>query len=80
MDQVRIGIIGFGGMGSSHGRYLAAGKVSGATLTAACDVNPARLEAAKAEFEVVQNADPSIVFSRDQMPEKPRVLVMPPGG
>jgi L-ascorbate metabolism protein UlaG (beta-lactamase superfamily) len=38
------------------------------------------MEAAKAEFEVVQHADPSFVFSRDLMPEKPRVLVMPPGG
>jgi hypothetical protein len=38
------------------------------------------MEAAKAKFEVVQHADPSIVFSRDLMPEKPRVLVMPPGG
>lgn len=38
------------------------------------------MEAVKAEFEVVQNPDPSIVFSRDQMPIKPRVLVMPPGG
>jgi L-ascorbate metabolism protein UlaG (beta-lactamase superfamily) len=37
-------------------------------------------EAMKADFEVIQNPDPSIVFSRDQMPIKPRVLVMPPGG
>jgi predicted dehydrogenase len=47
MDQVRIGIIGFGGMGSSHGRYLAQGKVSGAKLTAVCDINPAREQAAR---------------------------------
>ena len=47
MEQVRIGIIGFGGMGSSHGRYLAAGKVSGAKLVAVCDVNPAREQAAR---------------------------------
>ena len=47
MDQVRIGIIGFGGMGGSHGRYLAQGKVSGAKLTAVCDVNPARFDAAR---------------------------------
>jgi len=48
MDQVRIGIIGFGGMGSSHGNYLSQGKVNGATLTAVCDVDPARLDAARA--------------------------------
>lgn len=47
MEQVRIGIIGFGGMGSGHGHYLAAGKVSGAKLTAVCDINPAREQAAR---------------------------------
>ncbi|MHB9109710.1 MAG: Gfo/Idh/MocA family protein [Armatimonadota bacterium] len=47
MEQVRIGIIGFGGMGSGHGRYLADGKVAGARLAAACDINPAREQAAR---------------------------------
>ncbi len=46
METVRIGIIGFGGMGSFHGRYLSAGKIDNATLAAVCDVNPQRLDAA----------------------------------
>ena len=50
MDDVRIGIIGIGGMGSHHARYLLAGKVRGATLTAVCDVGAERLEAARAEL------------------------------
>ena len=45
MDTVRIGVIGLGNMGSHHARYLSAGGVSGATLGAICDVDPARLAA-----------------------------------
>ncbi len=47
MDNVRIGIIGIGNMGSGHARYLANGEVPGATLTAVCDNNPARLDWAR---------------------------------
>ena len=50
MDDVRIGIIGIGGMGSHHARYLLDGKVRGATLTAVCDVGAERLEAARVEL------------------------------
>lgn len=46
MDTLRIGIIGFGGMGGFHARYLHSGAVHGAALTAVCDVNPQRLEVA----------------------------------
>ncbi len=47
MDIVRFGIIGFGNMGSGHGRYFAADEVPHAKLTAVCDIKPDRLEAAK---------------------------------
>lgn len=50
MDKVRIGIVGYGGMGSHHGRYLSQGEVPGAELAAVADVDPARLKAAKAAF------------------------------
>ena len=43
MDTVRIGIVGLGGMGARHLRTLLAGEVSGASLTAVCDVRPERL-------------------------------------
>jgi len=43
MNEVRIGLIGVGGMGSSHGRYLQEGRVRRARLTAVCDGDPARL-------------------------------------
>lgn len=44
MDHVRIGIIGVGGMGSFHARYLLEGRVARASLTAVSDADPARLE------------------------------------
>ena len=50
MDDVRIGIIGIGGMGSHHARYLLGGRVRGATLAAVCDVGAERLAAARAEL------------------------------
>lgn len=44
MDIVRIGIIGVGGMGTSHSRYLLNNQVSRAKLTAVCDIEPGKLE------------------------------------
>ncbi|GGE49250.1 oxidoreductase [Pullulanibacillus camelliae] len=43
MDKVRVGVVGLGNMGSTHAKYLAAGVVQGAELTAVCDINPDRL-------------------------------------
>lgn len=45
MNEVRIGIIGVGNMGTSHAKNIIAGKVPGAKLTALCDNDPKRLEA-----------------------------------
>lgn len=44
MDSVRIGVIGIGGMGSHHARYLAEGQVPRAALAAVCDVRGSRLD------------------------------------
>lgn len=43
MDEVRVGIIGVGGMGTEHARYLRSGEVKRCRLTAVCDVVPERL-------------------------------------
>jgi predicted dehydrogenase len=45
MESVRIGIVGVGGMGTSHSRYLLRGELDRCRLTAVCDVDPARLKA-----------------------------------
>jgi predicted dehydrogenase len=50
-DQVvRVGIVGIGGMGSSHAKYLSQGEVSGAKLAAVCDIDPDRLKSARERF------------------------------
>ena len=47
MENVRIGIIGIGNMGTSHAIQLAKSAVPGGTLTAVCDTNPEKLKWAK---------------------------------
>lgn len=46
MDNVRMGVIGVGSMGTHHVGYMK--NIEGATLTAVCDIDPKRLEAAQA--------------------------------
>ena len=47
MDQVRFGLVGIGGMGSSHLQRLVDKKIKGAVITAVCDIKPERLEVAR---------------------------------
>lgn len=59
METVRIGIIGYGNMGSGHVRKLKAGKVKNMEVTAVCDILEERREAVKKnypEIEVFDNA------------------------
>ena len=47
MSKVKLGIIGFGKMGSQHAGSILKGKVSNAELTAVADIDPAQLKKAK---------------------------------
>lgn len=47
MEKVKLGIIGYGNMGSQHSRYLIKNEVPNAVLTAVADINPAKLEKAR---------------------------------
>ena len=47
MNEVRIGIIGIGGMGSNHAKMILSGQVSRLRLTAVADVSQSRLDWAK---------------------------------
>ena len=47
MEEVRIGIIGIGGMGTNHARTITQGQVPGLRLTAVADVRRARLDWAR---------------------------------
>ena len=50
MGKVRVGVIGYGNMGTGHAGYLAKGETQNAVLAAVCDNTPARLEKAKADL------------------------------
>lgn len=47
MEQVKIGIIGIGGMGTAHATYLLNNEVPHGRLTAVCDVFPAQIDKAR---------------------------------
>lgn len=42
-ENLRIAVVGLGNMGSAHAKSLHGGKIPEATLTAVCDIDPARL-------------------------------------
>ena len=44
MEQLKLGIIGIGGMGSTHAKSIAKGNVPGIRLTAVADIRPERLK------------------------------------
>jgi predicted dehydrogenase len=44
MDNVKLGIIGVGGMGSAHSKYLLSDEVKRCRLTAVCDIDESRLD------------------------------------
>ena len=47
MEEVRLGIIGIGGMGTNHAKSIVEGKVPHLRLTAVCDIRQSRLDWAK---------------------------------
>ena len=58
MNKVRIGIIGFGNMGTGHVANLTKGKIPNMELAAACDTEEARRQAFK-------NAYPQVPVFKD---------------
>lgn len=59
MEKVKLGVIGYGNMGTVHCRNVAAGKVPKMELTAICDIEEARRNAAKenhADVAIFDNA------------------------
>lgn len=58
--KIKLGIVGFGNMGSGHARNLAEGKIPEAELTAICDIDPERRAASKEKYPqipVFENAE-----------------------
>ncbi len=48
MEQVRMGIIGYGNMGTAHSQGISDGKAKGVVLAAICDISEVRRKAAAA--------------------------------
>ena len=49
-QEVRIGVIGYGNMGTGHARYLIKNEIENAEITALCDNNPDKLIKAKTDL------------------------------
>ncbi len=54
LHEVKVAVIGYGGIGSAHTGSIAAGKVKGMRLAAVCDVNPDHLAVAQERFPGVR--------------------------
>ncbi|MDY3305144.1 MAG: Gfo/Idh/MocA family oxidoreductase [Clostridia bacterium] len=50
MDKIKLGIIGYGNMGSSHTKNIKDGKTPEIELTAVCDIAPKKLDAVKEKY------------------------------
>ena len=50
MNKVKLGVIGFGNMGSQHCNNIFNGKVPGMEVSAICDISKERLEFAKSLY------------------------------
>lgn len=50
MDKVKMGVIGYGNMGTQHVSNIMAGKVPGMELAAVCDISERRLDAVKKKY------------------------------
>ena len=60
MNKVRMGIIGYGNMGTKHVQNIAEGKVTDMELAAVCDISEARRRAVKERYSdipVFENAE-----------------------
>ena len=69
MNDVRIGLVGYGNIGISHAGYLAKGEVPGARLVAVCDSHPDSLKRAGADLGegVRLFDDPEKLFASGQI-------------
>ena len=54
LHEVKLAVIGYGGIGSAHTGYIAGGGVAGMTLAAVCDINENRLAVVRERFPGVR--------------------------
>ncbi len=61
-EKIRVGIIGYGNMGSGHAKNIQAGKCPDIVLTAVADILPARRAAAEQDNDGVRTFDDAIAM------------------
>ena len=54
LHEVKLAVIGYGGIGSAHTGFIAGGGVAGMTLAAVCDINENRLDVVRERFPGVR--------------------------
>ena len=54
LHEVKLAVIGYGGIGSAHTGFIAGGGVEGMTLAAVCDINENRLDVVRERFPGVR--------------------------
>ena len=54
LHEVKLAVIGYGGIGSAHTGFIAGGGVAGMTLAAVCDINENRLAVVRERFPGVR--------------------------
>lgn len=54
MDKIRVGVVGFGNMGSAHAKNIFDGRIDGMVLTALCDTDEAKRKKAAEVFQNVK--------------------------
>lgn len=57
MNDVRIGVIGLGNMGSSHIANIEAGKINNMQLVAVCDINPEKLKRYEGKYKTFTSSE-----------------------
>lgn len=62
MEKIRLGIIGIGNMGTNHANSVKNGFCPDFELTAVADINPDRLDWAKANFENIATFDSAVAM------------------
>ena len=54
MNEVKVGIIGIGNMGSAHLRMITGGNIPDMTVTAVCDIDTEKLNAARNTYPALR--------------------------
>ena len=65
MNNVRIGIAGYGNMGSAHAACIASGKIEGLQLTAVCDIDEVKRKKCAADYPGISLYDDFEVMLRE---------------